>query len=208
TTVPTVLPSGTIVPVITHPRGRMRVVPRSRTATVPPALLKRTTQGPGRLPLLFKGPMPMGAMEPRRFRKTVTPPTASIKRPLKEPQVRCTLRTAVRLMVRQVSTAIALLWVRPPMATSMRPRTATSIATPGAAGAEIRTIRSRRAPRLTPVKVRQAIRAAPRNPAHQAGADRKGVADQRHSVEAAEVAGNPGRQVRAVQQAGAAAVDK
>ena len=100
--------SGTIVPVITHPRGRMPVVARSRTATVARALVKRTTQGPGRPPRLCKGPMPMGAMEPRRFRKTATPPTASIKRPLKERLVRCTLQTAARLMARQVSTAIAL----------------------------------------------------------------------------------------------------
>jgi len=176
---------------------------------VAPALVKRTTQGPERPPLLWcKGPMPMGAMEPRRFRKTVTPPTASIKRPLKEPQVRCTLRTAVRLMVRQVSTAIAPLWVRPQAATSTRQRTATSIATPGAAGAEMRTIRSRRATQLTPAKADQAIRIVSRNPAHRAGERKRRVADHRHLVEVAEVVGNPDRQVHAVRQAGAAPAGK
>ena len=130
--------SRTMAPAITHPPGRMHVVARSRTATAAQAPVKRTTQGPGRPPRRCKVPMPMGAMEPRRFRRTVTLPTASIKRPLKEPQVRCTLRTVARLMARRVSTATAPPWVRPQMATSMRPRTATPTRTPGAVGAETR----------------------------------------------------------------------
>src|SRR5579863_6085531 len=72
------------------------------------------------------------------------------------------------------------------MATSMRLRTGTLTRTREADGAEIRTIRAK---------------------AHQAGEGKKRVADPRPSVEEAEAAGNPDRQVRAVQQAGAA-VDK
>jgi len=184
----------------------MHVAPRSRTAMAPRAPAKHTTQGPERPPQLCKGPMPMGAMEPRRFQRTVTLPTPSIKRPLKERQAQYKLRREARLMARRVSTT-ALPWVRPQAATSMRPRTATCTAIPGAVGAEIRTIRSRPATQVPLAKAHQAIRIVPRNPAHQAGEGRKRVADHRPSVEVAEVAGSRDRRVRAVQQAGAA-VDK
>ena len=171
-------------PVITHPRGRMPVVERSQTATAAPAPVELTTQEPGRPPRPCKGPTPMGTMELRRFQKTVTPAYGQHQTNPKERQLRHTLRTAVRHMARRVSTAIAQRWVRLPTATNMRLRTGTPTRTPGAVGAEIRTIRTK---------------------AHQAGEGRKRVADHPHSAEAV---GNPDRQVRAVQQAEAPAVDK
>src|SRR5208337_2576147 len=135
--------------------------------------------------------MPMAAMEPRRFRKTAIPRTASIKRLLREPLARCTLRMAARLMASPVSMAIALPRVRLQMATSMRPRTATSTATPAAVGVrrtETPTIRINQAVRV--------IQTTPRDPTHQAGEDRKRAAG----------VGDPGQRARVVRQAAAVVV--
>src|SRR5271170_2591582 len=117
--------------------------------------------------------MPMEAGEHRRFRKTVTLRTASIKRPPKERQVRCTPQMGVRLMVRRVSTATVLPWARPRMVTSTRLLMGTRTKILGADGAETRTIL-----RDTTVPVTR----TPRNPAHQVGEDRKKAVDHRPSA--------------------------
>jgi hypothetical protein len=82
----------------------------------------------------------------------------------------------------------APLRVRPQMATSMRQRTATPTATPGAVGSK-----------------RAELRTLPRNPAHRAGDSKKKAAVHRPSAVEAE-AGNPDRRVLVVRQAEAAVV--
>jgi hypothetical protein len=125
-----------------------------------------------------KAPMPMGAGEARRSRKTEPLQTPSIKRPLKEPRRRCKLRTVPRLMARRVKTATAPPWVRPQTATSMRQQTATPIKTLAVVG-----------------RIQMEV-PTPLLPGAMEG--RKRAADRRPSVEAAAEAGNPGRRVRVV----------
>ena len=118
---------------ITHPQGLMLVAAQPPTPTAAKAPVKHTTRGPGLMPRPCKGPMLMEAMGPRRLRKMVTLRTASIKRPRREQPVGANLERWLRLRrFGQVQQRVPL--VRPQMATSMRPRTATSTRTPEAAG--------------------------------------------------------------------------
>lgn len=133
----------------------------------------------------------MEATEPRQFRKTAIPHTASTKRPLREQQVKCTPQMGARRTARRVSMATALRWVRPQTAISMRPRTGTPTRTLEVVGAETRTI-----PRNPAQVIQEAILLRPK-----AGEDKKRVADPQRSGEPAEVAGNPSRQVLAARQA-------
>ncbi len=123
----------TPAPAITRPPGRTHAVPQFRTVTAPKVPVKRTTQRLGHTLPRSKAPTPMAAGEARRFQKTATLPTASIKRLLKEPRARYKPRTAARQLVRRGSTTVPL-WLRPQTATSMRQRTATPTRTRAAAG--------------------------------------------------------------------------
>src|SRR5271165_4223978 len=102
-------------------------------------------------------------------------------------------------MERRVRTT-ALRWVRPPMATSMRPLTGTPTQTPGVVGkVQARTPRSTTHP-ATPVRAPPKVLPVP-----VAGEGRKRAADHRPSTVEAE-AGNPESQALAAQKAGAVAV--
>ena len=112
-----------------------------------------------------------------------------------EPRARCKPRTVARLPARRGSTT-APPWVRPQMATSTRPQTATLTATPGAVGKEIRTILRNPARRVTPDRA-QAVQGLGR-------AGRRAV--HRPSAAAAAEVGHPGQRALVVRQAEAAAV--
>src|SRR5260370_11001140 len=115
------------------PPERTHVVPQSRTAMAAKAWVKPTTQRPGRTAKLNKAPMPMGVGEARRFRKTATLHTASIKRPLKGLLALSKRRTVPRLWAGRGSTKAPRL-VRRRMVTSTRQQTAIPTRTPAVAG--------------------------------------------------------------------------
>src|SRR5579862_7085131 len=181
----------TIARATTHPPELTRGAERPPTATAASVPAKRITQGPGLLLRPYKDRTPMEATGPPQFRKTATPPTASIRRPLRERQVKCTLQMGVQRTARRESMATALPSGRPPMATSMRRRTAIRTKTLEVGGVGTPTI-----PRNTTPVTREAILVQPK-----AGADKKRAADHRRSAEPAAVAGNPSRQAHAVHQA-------
>src|SRR5258708_8497179 len=105
------------------PPERTHVVPQSRTAMAAKAWVKPTTQRPGRTAKLNKAPMPMGVGEARRFRKTATLHTASIKRPLKRLLALSKRRTVPRLWAARGSTTAPRL-ARRRMVTSKQHQTA------------------------------------------------------------------------------------
>jgi hypothetical protein len=169
----------------TLPRGRTHVAPQSQTATAAQVPVKRTTQGPGPLPRLCKGPMRMAAMGPRLLRRTAPLSTASIKRTRMEPPHRCTLRTAHRLMGRLGSTATAPRLVRPPTATSMPQQTAIPTRTPAVVGPtrmEVLIL-----PRAMEVRIRAVHRPLVGAAAEGGGPGRKALEDR--TAGAAVVAG-------------------
>src|SRR5882724_10807496 len=97
----------------------------------------------------------------------------------------------------------------------MRPRTATSTATPAAAGAEIRTIPRNQVTRAKARQITRTVHRSParrvtrtvaRNPARQAGDSRKRAADHQPLAEAAAEAGDPGRRALGVRRAWAVVV--
>ena len=177
----------------TRPPELMLVGAQSPTVTVARALGRRTTQGLGHTAPRYKVRMPMGVGEARPFRRMAPLPTANIKRPLREPPRRCTLRTVPRLMARRASTT-ALRWDRQPMGTSMQQQTATPTRTPVAAGRTLMEVQTNTAAQVTTLLLLGA------------GVGRKRAADHPLSAEAVAEAGDPGPRVLVVRRAWAAAV--
>src|SRR5271170_7147757 len=115
--------------------------------------------------------------------------TLNTKRHRRDLSGRCKLLPEARALLRPAHMA-TLPRAKPQMATSMRPPTAMSTRTPGAAGSKLRELRN------LPQATRELIRLLPRG-----GAGKKRAAPHRLSVGAAEVVGNPGRTAHVVRQA-------
>src|SRR5260370_25147626 len=186
----------------------MRAARRPRLVTGSRKLVRRTTRTPEPRLRPIKLPTRMEATEARSTPRTATQRTPSIKRRRQAPWDRYKLPQVAKVLPHRAHTAIAALWDKLQMATSMRRRTGMSTRTPGAVGTKPRELPN-------PPQATQAHRATTNRPPATRGptllllevmGGRKRAAGHRPSEEAAvAVGGNPGRRVLVVRQAEAAA---
>ena len=170
----------------THPLAPMRGAAQFQTATVAPALVRRTTQKRGHLAPRCKVPMLVGVGEASTVSKNGNAAYSQHQTTSQGTTGQIQTSNGSSAYGVAVKTATAPPWVRPQTVTSTRQRTATPTKTPAAVG---------RTQMEVPIPLLLG-----------ATEGRKRVAAHQPSVGAVAEAGNPGRPVHVVRRAEVAVV--